>query len=611
MPTNRAISPLTTLTHVSELSRNELEQLLLQTQQSLQQQRQAAATTHAEQEQFFSIINAMLQTSNDGIIVMNSSDTSILFNQLAAEYLDVSDSFIANTNSSGLLKQLLSQAKKAGKLECQFIATQEKKSTRSHETLELHNGTILEVRYHVHKSDKRTIGRVWHFHDITQLRKNESEIQHRAFHDPLTELPNRHLFSDRILTALSRQQRSDNLLALLFIDLDGFKYINDSLGHEVGDSILQGVAKRLHGAVRDQDTIARHGGDEFLVLLENVTDQTQLCKVADRILQALSRPFITSTQEICMSASIGISLAPQDGVEPDFLIRNADLAMYKAKDAGRNNYQFFHTDMVQDSSRIMLLQSQISLALQKKEFRLFYQPKICLATGRIKGAEALIRWQKKCGEMVAPAEFIEVAEQCGLIIPISEWVLETACAQLQQWQSITDDDFVLSINLSSIHFRQENIVSDIISCLKKFDISAHNFELELTESIVINNPEKSISTLNELRDAGIQLSIDDFGTGYSSFNYLKELPITAIKIDKSFIENIDVFSRDLALVKSIIDIAHTLELEVVAEGIETEKMQELLLQSNCDTAQGYLYSRPVPPEAFIPLLNQTFPPNTA
>jgi len=614
MPANSATLPNTA---TAELSRQELEQQLLQAQQSLQQtadtlqqrneelkqQLEAAATSHSQQEQLFSLINATLQTAKDGIILMDEDDSPILFNQRAAEFLDTSQGFIGCADSSDLLELLQNNSYNAEVFEQQLAAIQIQASASTSGTLELLNGVVLEVYSQARMHDDEVIGRVWNFHDITELRNNEREIRYRAFHDPLTELPNRHLFSDRILTALSRQQRTSAMLALLFIDLDGFKYVNDSLGHEVGDLILQEVAKRLKIVVREQDTVARHGGDEFLVLLENVANRAQLSEVAERILHTLSQPFSSNGQDIFMSASIGVSLAPQDGVEPEFLIRNADMAMYQAKKEGRNNYQFFRPYMMEHSSRQLLLQSQLSQALQNNEFRLYYQPKICLETGIIVGAEALIRWQKDNGDIIAPGEFIETAEQCGLIIPISEWVLQAACTQLQQWSNLVAENFVLSINLSAIHFKQKSIVSDIMSSLEQHNIAPHNFELELTESIVIDNPAKSIATLNELRDSGIKLSIDDFGTGYSSFNYLKELPITAIKIDKSFIENIDVFFRDLALVKSIIDIAHILELEVVAEGIETTKMQNLLKQANCDTAQGYLYSRPVPPEQFSELLS--------
>ena len=614
MPANSATLPNTA---TAELSRQELEQQLLQAQQSLQQtadtlqqrneelkqQLEAAATSHSQQEQLFSLINATLQTAKDGIILMDEDDSPVLFNQRAAEFLDTSQGFIGCADSSDLLELLQNNSYNAEVFEQQLAAIQIQASASTSGTLELLNGVVLEVYSQARMHDDEVIGRVWNFHDITELRNNEREIRYRAFHDPLTELPNRHLFSDRILTALSRQQRTSAMLALLFIDLDGFKYVNDSLGHEVGDLILQEVAKRLKIVVREQDTVARHGGDEFLVLLENVANRAQLSEVAERILHTLSQPFSSNGQDIFMSASIGVSLAPQDGVEPEFLIRNADMAMYQAKKEGRNNYQFFRPYMMEHSSRQLLLQSQLSQALQNNEFRLYYQPKICLETGIIVGAEALIRWQKDNGDIIAPGEFIETAEQCGLIIPISEWVLQAACAQLQQWNNLVTENFVLSINLSAIHFKQKSIVSDIMSSLEQHNIAPHSFELELTESIVIDNPAKSIATLNELRDSGIKLSIDDFGTGYSSFNYLKELPITAIKIDKSFIENIDVFSRDLALVKSIIDIAHILELEVVAEGIETTKMQNLLKQANCDTAQGYLYSRPVPPEQFSELLS--------
>lgn len=576
---------------------------LVQKNEELEQRLKQTAESHEQLEQLFSIINSTLQASLDGIILMDEDDDPMLFNQRAAELLGTTQDVIGRSSYDTLQTLLNDNAINPEVFSRQLSSIAKNPAISTSGTLEMNNGLIVEVYSQARIQDDKTMGRVWNFHDITELRQNEETIRHRAYHDSLTNLPNRTLFTDRINHALTRYKRSEEEFALLFIDLDGFKYVNDTLGHEIGDQVLIEVAKRLDNIVREHDTIARHGGDEFLLMLELVENSLQIKEIASRILQVLSEAFVLDEQEIHISASIGITIAPKDGHSSDELIRNADMAMYSAKAQGRNNYQFFDRSMAESSKRQLSLQSQLNQALRKEEFQLHYQPKIDLKTRRITGAEALLRWYQGGEILIGPTEFIGIAEQSGLIVPISEWVLNTACQQLADWLPHLPDDFVLSINMSAQHFMQRNVVETIIGILDRHKIPCHRIELELTESVVIEDPKNSIAKLKLLRARGIKLSIDDFGTGYSSFNYLKNLPIHTIKIDRSFIKDVESSSRDLSLVESIVNIAHTLGLNVVAEGVESEEIHGLLQGITCDMGQGYLYSRPLPADDFAQQLD--------
>lgn len=572
---------------------------LLQRNWELENQLEAASNSHSQLEQLYSIINSTLQTSRDGIILMDDEGDPILFNSTAATLLNTTQSYIGQADYNALESLMLEKTKNSYLFSEQLNLIRKDPHTDTLCTLELNDGRIVECSSYVREQSGEVIGRVWNFHDITELRRNEEEIRYRAFHDPLTGLPNRTLFTDRITHALSRQQRKpDEVLALLFVDLDGFKYVNDTLGHETGDQLLREVAQRLAHVVREQDTIARHGGDEFLILLEAVQDSQEICQISERILKQLTKVFNGADQEIYISASIGITIAPKDGDTPETLIRNADMAMYQAKSQGRNNFQYFQPEMTEQAKQQLQVQSQLNTALQNQEFCLHFQPKIDLRSGKIIGAEALIRWRQG-DKLIMPGDFISIAEQSGLIIPMSEWVIDQVCQHAQKWGEQLSSSFSLSLNLSASHFKQGNITEFVAQSIEKYGIKPSCLELELTESVVLENPNNSIEQLFALRQLGVKLSIDDFGTGYSSFNYLKNLPIHILKIDKSFIEDIDVLTRDLALVNSIVEIAHILGLEVVAEGVETVQMVQLLKETGCDMAQGYHYSKPLPAMDFL------------
>jgi diguanylate cyclase (GGDEF)-like protein/PAS domain S-box-containing protein len=435
--------------------------------------------------------------------------------------------------------------------------------------------------------------------------RDQETLATMAYYDVLTGLPNRVLLLDRLRQAVIEAGRHERLVALLFLDLDRFKNINDTLGHEMGDLMLQNVAKRLQECVRPGDTVARPGGDEFIILLADVAHVDDVSRVAQKITDVFSLPFEIGGRELFMTCSIGISLYPFDDCDIETLYRNADAAMYHAKDEGRNNFQFYSAEMNSQSLKRLTLETALRRALERDEFRLYYQPQIDVKTGRIIGAEALIRWQHPELGLVPPLEFIPLAEETGLIVPIGEWVLRTACTQARAWQ---DAGLVLSrvaVNLSARQFRQPLLLDMITAALRQTGLAPERLEIELTESLVMQNVNRTIEVLQGLKRMGVSVAVDDFGTGYSSLSYLQRLPIDAIKIDRSFIEHIPGNPDDAAIATAIIALAKSLELTVVAEGVETQEQLNFLRHHDCDTAQGYYFARPLPAEEFVRFLRQS------
>lgn len=444
--------------------------------------------------------------------------------------------------------------------------------------------------------------------DITEETEAEKNIHFLAYYDVLTGLPNRTLLRDRLGQMIAVSHRDGQQFSLLFLDLDRFKYINDSMGHSVGDRLLQSVAARIQECVREGDTVARLGGDEFIVLLREAgADEASV--VAQKLLSALATPYDLDGQVIATQASIGISVYPDHAQDADILIKNADMAMYRAKEEGRNNYQFFAPEMNFRVDLLFSMEKDLRLALERGEFFIQYQPQVNLASGVLSGVEALIRWQHPAKGLVAPDQFISVAEETGQITAIGEWVLRTTCMQMAQWRKDGLHDLTLAVNLSIRQLRQPGLGEFVKTVLKESGLAAQSLELEITEGIMMGDNQAAMRFLNEMHDLGVQLSIDDFGTGFSSLNYLKKLPVNKLKIDQSFIRDIETDEGDAAIIRSIISLGHRLNLKVIAEGVETQEQVDFLRIRGCDEMQGYFYARPLSADAVLEFVKD--PPRLA
>ncbi|MGE5491959.1 MAG: EAL domain-containing protein [Actinomycetota bacterium] len=440
------------------------------------------------------------------------------------------------------------------------------------------------------------------FVDITNRKENEERIRYLTQHDALTGLANRSLLTDRLEQVLIHGSRNGRLVAVIALDLDHFKLINDSLGHAAGDALLKQTAERLSAFVRPGDTVARLGGDEFILLLSELDCENDAASLARRLSGVVAAPMQLADQEVVMTASLGVAVFPKDGEAADALMRNADAAMHQAKEQGRNSVQFYAPDMNSRMLARLELEMGLRRAIERREFLLCYQPKVELARGQVVGAEALIRWRHPSAGLISPGDFIPLAEENGLIVPIGEWVIEEACRQLKIWQAAGFSDISISVNLSGRQFQQENLVDFVSRTLASHGLQAQHLELEVTESAVMRDPEKTISILHSLKKIGVRISLDDFGTGYSSLNYLKRFPIDHLKIDQSFVRGITFEPEDTAIACSVISMAHSLRLQVIAEGVESEAQLSLLRRHRCDQIQGYYFSRPLLAEDFGALL---------
>jgi diguanylate cyclase (GGDEF)-like protein len=438
------------------------------------------------------------------------------------------------------------------------------------------------------------------------VRQRTAELNHLAYHDALTDLPNRILFEDRLTQALLLAERNRQTLGMLFLSLDRFKKVHDTLGRAIGDRLLQKVAERLRCSAHQGETVSRFEGDEFALLLTQIggTENEDVGAVIFHINESLKLPFIIDEHELFITVSIGISLYPDDGADAPTLLKNADAALYRAREQGGDNYQFYTADMNAKAMKRLTLENSLRRALERSEFEVYYQPVLDINTRKIVGMESLLRWHHPELGLVQPAEFIPLAEDTGMIVPIGEWVLHTACGQSKSWQEAGFAPLSLAVNLSARQFQQQNLAEVVVRILKETGLNAHDLELELTESSIMKNAESAVRTLGELKAMGVKIAIDDFGTGYSSLGYLKRLPIDTLKIDRSFVCDVTTDPDDAALVMAIITLAHNLRLKVIAEGVETEEQLRFLHLLRCDEWQGYLFSRPLPVEAFEDLLLQ-------
>jgi diguanylate cyclase (GGDEF)-like protein/PAS domain S-box-containing protein len=454
----------------------------------------------------------------------------------------------------------------------------------------------------IHDRRGAVTGAVMVFHDVSIARAMTRKMTHMAQHDSLTDLPNRVLLNDRLREAIILSSRHQRKLSVLFLDLDRFKHINDSMGHVVGDRLLQAVARRLFTCVRSSDTVGRQGGDEFVVLLWEVRRAEDPAITAAKILEVLRKPHLIDEHELYITGSIGIVTYPDDGTDVETLMKKADLAMYHAKEAGRDSYQFFKPEMNARAIERQSLEDSLRYAIERRELVLHYQPKVNLATGGIVGAEALIRWRHPQHGLVPPGKFVTIAEDCGLIVPIGRWVLREACRQARAWQTAGLPPLCVAINISAVELRAPGFVSGVRAILKETALQPRYLELELTETVLIEDSRSIVDVLKELKNIGVLLALDDFGTGYSSLSHLKRFPIDALKIDQSFVRDLTMDEDHAGIVTAVIGMGKSLHIRVVAEGVETREQLEILQEHGCPQGQGYYFCRPVPAEEFVQLL---------
>ncbi|QEI12462.1 putative bifunctional diguanylate cyclase/phosphodiesterase [Cellvibrio japonicus] len=457
---------------------------------------------------------------------------------------------------------------------------------------------LLTSKFPVFNDTGKTIGLVGIGRDITERKQSEEQIQYLATHDSLTALPNRFMFSKLLAVAIESARRHQRQLAVLFIDLDRFKNINDTLGHDAGDQLLITMANRFRTCLRTSDIVGRLGGDEFVILLPELESHDQAARVAQKILSAAIQPLDVHGQECRVTASIGICLYPEDAEDEQALMKNADIAMYRAKEEGKNNYQFYSPDLKVRSLERLMLENNLRKALERHEFFLHYQAKRNLKTGKIAGVEALVRWQHPELGTISPAHFIPLAEETGLIVHLGRWVLRAACTQGVIWQQQGLPPICIAVNLSARQFFDDNLINDIANALRESGLAPELLEMEITEGMIMQDAERAIRILTGIKALGVRLAIDDFGVGYSSLAHIKRFPIDTLKVDSSFIRDIPANREDRAITEAIIAMGKTLSLTVIAEGVETQEQENFLRDSACDQTQGYYFSKPVSPEEF-------------
>jgi diguanylate cyclase (GGDEF)-like protein/PAS domain S-box-containing protein len=551
-------------------------------------------------------LRSIVTNSADGIVTINERGIVDSFNPAAERIFGYSASEVVNRNVSMLMiepdrsahDEYIRRYTSTGHGRIIGVGPREVIGRRKNGSTFPMDLAISEMR---HDDGPRFVGIV---RDITERKRAQEQLDHLAHYDALTGLPNRLLFQDRLAQAVISATRRHRVVGVMFLDLDRFKTINDTLGHEVGDDILKAVAERLKRCLREGDSVARWGGDEYAIVLADMAHAEDAANVARRILDEFSQPVRSGRHELYATASIGITVYPTDDDRVEYLLKNADTAMYRAKESGRNTYQFYTADMNAKAVDRLDLETHLRRAQERDEFRLHYQPQIDLSTGRIVGVEALIRWSRPDRGMVPPVEFIPVAEETGLITSIGQWVLRAALAQAKTWRDAGLPLVRVSVNVSPRQFRQPDFPASVARMLREAGLPPHSLEIEVTESLLIEHEPTVLARFTELREFGVRFSIDDFGTGYSSLSYLKRFPIDTLKIDRSFVANLPADPDHSAIASAIVSLAHSLRLQVVAEGVETAAQAEFLRSLGCDFAQGYLYSRPLPVDAIESLLSR-------
>ncbi len=543
-------------------------------------------------QESLSVTRGTLESSTDGILVVSNENLIIDYNHNLENMFHIPQSLLDRKDANLLLEYISEQVQQPEN----FLMMTKDVSSQSDivriDQLKCKDGRIFEHCTQPYKLNDKVSGRIWSFRDITARAMLEEQLQYQATHDSLTKLPNRVLLTDRLHQAIAHAKRTKAIFYLLFFDLDRFKLINDSFSHYTGDQLLQEVAKRLKLLIRDEDTLARLGGDEFVAILRTYDEQENAATIAGRLLEIFKTPFHINKHELLVSPSIGIASFPQDGQDVDALLRNADTAMYRAKEYGGNQYQFYTPSLGKQSLERLELEEDLRKAIAREEFFLCYQPQFDLNTQQLVSAEALIRWNHPIKGLVLPINFIPMAEETGLIVPIGEWVLRTACQQNKQWQDAGLPKIRIAINIATKQLKFPNLAEVIRNILHETGLDPQYLELEVTENVMITSIDAS-ATIRELKDMGVHFALDDFGSGYSSLNHLRIFPLDRLKIDQSFINNIDINHGDEVIIKAIIAMAKNLNLDVVAEGVESKAQLDFLKSNDCSEVQGFYFSKPL------------------
>lgn len=543
-----------------------------------------------------SLLRATLECTADGILVVDLNGKIVSYNQRFQQMWRLTESMMSGGESRDALMFVMDQLTDPDVFLRKVRELYGNPEQEAWDIVEFQDGRIFERYTQPQKIGGRCVGRVWSFRDITERRRAEERLQHDAFHDPLTSLPNRALFLDRLGQILAKRRRY-YLFAVLFLDLDRFKVINDSLGHQAGDALLKETARKLDSCLRPGDTVARFGGDEFAILLDEIRDINDATRVAERIQSDLRLPFQCQGQDIFSTASIGIALGATGFDNPEDLLRDADIAMYRAKSLGKARHEVFDKEMHSRAVALLKLETDLRKAIDREQFCVHYQPIVSLESGNIIGFEALVRWMHPDRGLVFPSEFIPMAEETGLIVPLGRWVLQEACLQMREWQKHLggSQQLSVSVNLSGKQFQHRDLVQQVSAILLETGVEPGRVRLEITESTLMQSAESAASMLLKLKALNIQLYIDDFGTGYSSFSYLHRFPFDTLKIDRSFVARMDTGEENTEIVRAMLTLARNLGKDVIAEGIETGKQLALLRTLGCQAGQGFLFSQPLDP----------------
>lgn len=548
-------------------------------------------------QESLSISRGTLESSADGIIVANNDNKVIDYNKNFVEMFNVPQTVLDAADMNLILEYISAQMEKSDDFLKMMHALSFRPDAVKIDRLQCNDGRFFEHYTQSYKLDEKITGRIWSFRDITKRAILEQKLQYQATHDILTQLPNRVLLTDRLHQILSHAKREHEIFCVLFLDIDKFKLVNDSFSHMIGDQLLQEVAKRLSPIIREEDTLARIGGDEFVIILNSLKDERDAAKIADKLLNIFLKPFSICEHQLLVTPSIGISVFPYDGQDIDELLRNADVAMYCSKENGGNQFQFFTAALGQRSLARLELETDLRRAIENEEFFLYYQPLFDLKTKKLSSVEALIRWQHPTKGVILPINFIPLAEETGLIVPIGEWVLRSACKQNKKWQDLGLPKIRVGVNIATKQLKQPNLCQIIEDVLRESGLPPEYLELEITENVMINSIEAA-KTFNKLREMGIHFALDDFGSGYSSLNYLRIFPIDRLKIDHSFINNISLNTGDEVIIQAIISMAKNLNLNVVAEGVESKNQMDFLQSNSCNEVQGFYFSKLLSAEEF-------------